>query len=93
MFKITDHLRGEIHETKSTNVANRMISEFLAEGAKFTVEQSFAWRVEITNCENGHIRYKYFDTRKQAEGYVRWFEFVVKEDIGRNYDLKVRKNA
>lgn len=90
MFKITDNTRGEIRETTSKSVAKQIISDLLIEGAKFTVEQSYAWRVEIFDCETGKTDYVFFDEKKQAERYFRWYG---REFPYANTTVEVKENA
>lgn len=90
MFKITNNTHGEIHETTSKAVVKRIISDFLAEGSDFSVTQSYAYRVEIFDCETGKTDYVFFDTKKQAERYVRWYG---KEFPYENTIVEAKENA
>lgn len=73
MFKITNKTIGEIHETADKKLAMRIMRELLAEGATFSVEQTFAYRVETFNPESGETNYAFFDTLEEAERYSRWY--------------------
>ena len=90
MYKITNNTAGEIHETASKRVAMGIIRDLMEEGARFSVEQSFAYRVEIFDHDNGKTDYVFFDTPKQAGRYVRWYR---KEFPYEDTDIEIRENA